>query len=400
MDVASYKVSSGKGKVKRQRRGGGFYTAPGREPRLPPSGHPRTVVRFFLEYEEFFTEMLLLVERETKKGGDNHNTIQQLMNFTMSDRQKYYRRSEVVVGGKRVRSAYADVPPLPSKEGGGVNFWTNASTSHKRLAKATKSNSAESIKLRGITDVIMETFCGGCGGRWFSSIPARSNSGGSFRGSCGLVGHKHGTRVHDQVDKITKALRHIGGCLGMQEFFNTYGKPIDPCVIGIFRFLRETRRIPFVAEHVIYDEYLRIHTPIDLICLEFKEDGAIHSNMIELKTGYDGPFLSHVDGDKYMSRSMEGTWFTPYQLTTLQILISMIICVSRYNFCPSQALILHIPKQDNHVPEIHTLPRWCHDKEKRDLIVQDLIETMPKAGRKWLQQFTDLVESKVIKGYK
>jgi len=389
--------SKGNGKRKTWKKNGKYRSSQSSKgPRLGPSGHPQATKDFFFQFEAFYADLLAIVLKASVTPGESQVTINHIMNFEKSERQQFYSSSEVVVNGKRIRKAQAHVAPLPKP--GVTNYWTASSTASKRAAKAKKANEADLCTLRGIHSVISDVFCGGSGGEWFSSVKNRTRVGGSFRSTCGLIGGPHGIRVHYQVQKITEALRsNVPGAT--IEFLNGYPLPIDPCTIEVFKLLQETRRIPLLAEHIIYDEFLRIHTPIDLICFEVTPEGEVLSNFIELKTGYDGPFTSHVDGDKLMTGSMDNVWLTPYQLAAMQLLITMIMCTSRYGFCPSRGIIIHVPKQGTHTPTIHYLPTWSDGKEKRDLLVQDIIERLPKVAKQWLEDFANLVGSKIIKAY-
>lgn len=93
---------------------------------------------------------------------------------------------------------------------------------------------------------------------------------------CKTWGHKHGTRVHSQINKFVKKL--------------TSGKKIsvtkytDPCTLRVLNLLASKRWVPVSAELPIYDEESRVATAIDILVFDINKKEII---MLELKTGYE-----------------------------------------------------------------------------------------------------------------
>lgn len=272
-----------------------------------------------------------------------------------------------------------------------------AAADAKKKAKYVK----ERVSMRGITTCLPKIF-------WpnstadYRDVPARRNyrppeSDGAKATKCAGNGWMHGSRVHREVDQISKRMMEENG-QGVDSYFQRLeaeGKTIDPCTERFFRKLYQTRRVPVLTEFYIYDPVMHICTPIDMICLQISESFEISVQFIELKTGYSGPFTSVVDGDRRMANSMASRHDTPYQRAVLQLLITAIISDQMYGFRPDRCYIAHISKYGGKKITFHPLPMWCDIKDNRDAVVYDIIATLSKASIKVVQRMKEW-ESKVV----
>ena len=260
----------------------------------------------------------------------------------------------------------------------------------------------ERVSMRGITTCLPKVF-------WpnsapdYGDVPARRNyrppesDGAKVKKKCQEKGCTHGSRIHREVDRISKRMMEENG-QGVDAYFRRLeaeGKSIDPCTERFFRKLHKSRRVPVLTEFYIHDPIIQICTPIDMICLQISESFEISVQFIELKTGYSGPFASVVSGDRRMANSMASRHDTPYQRAVLQLLVTAIISDQRCDFRPDRCYVAHISKYGGRKVTFYPLPIWCDIKANRDAVIDDILATLSKASIRIVQRMKEW-ESKVV----
>lgn len=170
---------------------------------------------------------------------------------------------------------------------------------------------------------------------------------------CKCLGHprKHGTNVHNEMNKFVELL-HEPGEHGMAGFFRAVSKNpedseyADGCTLHLLRFLVKTRLIPVASEYLVFDEKIQVATQVDMICVNAD---TLEVSFIEIKTGYGDAnnFVNAVNRPS-MRGPLSVLADTPCMRACVQLIMSIIMLSQRYNVDPPHAAyVLHVCKDNS-----------------------------------------------------
>ena len=194
-------------------------------------------------------------------------------------------------------------------------------------------------------------------------------------------GLKHGTQVHNDMERIIEMILYESNRLGhlgsnpvdifddVPNQVSEYEKDrlkcisgvlkfMDPCAFSILNILVTRQIIPIRTEYAIYNELLTIATNVDMIAWDIKNSKGL---IVEIKTGHNAQtnYNAH-DGVSYLSIDHEGICMkdTALNRASIQLLFPLIFVRQLYGIDMDGGLIIRTASQVAEGQEKDTTPQF------------------------------------------
>lgn len=157
-------------------------------------------------------------------------------------------------------------------------------------------------------------------GRETTSV--KKDSAAMNKGKGMFFGSIRGTQIHEQLADLVFLDRK--NFLKKHQGLYPWSKRIIDFITG------EMKWIPFVSEHHVYDEFLRIGTSIDMICIDPQSGRLV---LLEFKTGYRSSGKTYFENyDGFMENSLHEMKNSPLNFATIQLVFSIIILMKQQQY--------------------------------------------------------------------
>lgn len=232
-----------------------------------------------------------------------------------------------------------------------INF--RRTTTHKNAAGRSVAHKSflvdRNLCYDGITKPMKQVFWTSFAAPSVNSAKRPPTANGCHAGG---RGKDHGTRVHKDVERLTRAI--------YAKLDKKNGTPtvagVDPCAYWIVCALVKRGIVPRVSEFSIFDECTGLATAIDILAWDIAAGTSV---AVEVKTGHNNQTnYSSVRGNAHFRPPMEIVPDSALNRAATQLLMSVLIIARRYDVQIDRAIILRPLSGKNEV-QLYEMPPWA-----------------------------------------
>ena len=186
---------------------------------------------------------------------------------------------------------------------------------------------------------------------------------------CVTHGCKHGTLVHNQIEKFTNimTLDSLPKDIHFQKLISWFSDT-DTCVIRILLRCFEESWLPICSEFKIWDEKIWTQTSVDLIVFDVLK---LKLNIIEMKTGYEDEEYGPHPNDDPLPPPFNDIKNCPKNRHMLQLGAMRIMLKKAYGITPDGCYLMRaLPKTKG--TSLISIAPWVKEKMNADSLYQIL----------------------------